>query len=121
MAKTQYFNPTDFVDRVLTTFGFHDLPADQKAPLAAAIERQLRDRLTVTILDSFDEKDLEMVQKLLQDHPELDHVEAVSLMALNMPGLHEKMQTAIEELYEELIYDAQRVDEAVKMREQKPG
>lgn len=113
MTKIQYFNPYDFVDRVIKACNLEDTPTEQKDALGVAIERRLRERLTVTILDNFEKKDLVMLQQLLQDHPELDGVEALSLMALNMPGLQDKLQAAIEELYEELTYDAQRVHEAM--------
>lgn len=116
--KVQYFNPQLFVDKVLDDCKLGDVPADVRAELAEQVERRLSERITATIINAMSDKDMRLYEKVLADHPELDDMDALTIVASSLPDVQVKMLKSIQDLYEELTYDAQQIQYSMDRRTQ---
>lgn len=114
--KTKYFDVERFVSEVIRDMKFGKIAAPVEMELRGVIEAQLGDRIMATIINSFQEKEMQLFNNILKDHPELDEIDAVMMVAPNVPGLSEKLERNINSLYRELVYDAEHVELAMKDR-----
>ena len=116
--KVQYFNPQAFVDKVLDDCKLGDVDANVRAELAEQVERRLSERITATIINAMTDKDMRLYEKVLADHPELDDMDALTVVASSLPDVQVKMLKSIQDLYEELTYDAQQIQYSMDRRTQ---
>ena len=118
MAKTKvkYFDYREFVNKVLEDCKLGSMPEQVKVELEDAVERRLGERITATIINTFGERELRLLEKVLVDHPELDEVDALTVVSSNIPGLQEKLGKAIQDLYDELTYEASSIQQSMDMR-----
>ena len=115
MAK-HYFDPKAFVQKVIQDCKLTNESEVIRQKLEDRIELALSDRITATIVAKFTERELQLLDKMLEDHPELDEFDAISMIAPSIPGMQEELQKAIDDLYEELTHDAAEIDRAMQMR-----
>ncbi|MBP7058117.1 hypothetical protein KBB06_02120 [Candidatus Gracilibacteria bacterium] len=113
MAKAIYFQVDKFVDSVIKDMKLHDINAPTRLALHQMIEEKLAERIVLTIIDHFGAKEVEMFDKLLNDHPEMSEIDAMIMMAPDIQGLKEDLENRVNSLYKELTYDAARIDEAL--------
>ncbi len=114
MQKPMYFDVDNFVNQVLQAMKLGDVPAPVLLDLRETIENRLSDRIMGTVIESFGEQEMMLFEKLLTDHAELDEVDVVMMIAPQINGLKEKLLRNINSLYEELTYDADRIEESMK-------
>jgi hypothetical protein len=115
MAKAPlYFQVNKFVDEVIKAMKIGKTSDFKNAALREEIEARLGDRIIVTVINSMETRELKIFESLMVDHPELDEIDALMVMAPNMPGLKEKLERNINSLYAELAYDAERIEESLK-------
>lgn len=114
--KVQYFNSQAFVDKVLEDCDLGDISAQVRAELQEQVERRLSERITATVINSMNDKDMQVYEKVLADHPELDDMDALTVVASNLPDLQLKLLKSIQDLYDELTYDARQVQMALDRR-----
>lgn len=112
--KTQYFNPTEFGDRVIKDMNLGEVSPETLVALHDQIETMLTERILDTVIGAFTKRDLELFEKMLEDHPELDEVDALMVLGTSIDGLKEKLERAIQSLYQELVGEADMVDRALK-------
>lgn len=112
--KTQYFNPTEFGDRVIKDMNLGEVSPETLVALHDQIEAMLSERILDTVIGAFTKRDLELFEKMLEDHPELDEVDALMVLGTSIDGLKEKLERAIQSLYQELVGEADMVDRALK-------
>jgi hypothetical protein len=116
MAKAKYFNPKDFVNKVIADSHLGDVDEKTRSVLEDAVQRRLAERITATIINQFNEKEFVLLEKILDDHPELDEIDAISVISSNIPGLQDKLGKAVTDLYEEITYDAGEIQKSMDMR-----
>ena len=114
----QYFNVAEFVKTVIQDCGLGDTTGELRASLEEQIERRLAERVTATIINAFTPNDLAFYEKTVAENPDLTDMDALTIVAATLPGVQEKMLKGVQDLYEELTYDAEKVDQAVKQREE---
>jgi len=114
--KTQYFNPDNFIDMVIKDMKLGDTKAETVDALRDEIERMLSDRIISTVLGAFSKHELELFEKILEDHPELDEVDALMVLAPTIEGVKEQLERAINSLYFELVHEANQVDIALDQK-----
>lgn len=112
--KVQYFRIDLFVDDVINAMKLGEVTAPLLLELQNAIADKAGDRILTTILGSFKERELKMFENMLKDHPELDELDVLWLVAHEIGGLKKKLEGEINSLYAELVYDAKKIDEAIK-------
>lgn len=121
MAKKHYFDPKEFVQKVLQDCKLTNEQGEVRQKLEDRIELALSDRITATIVANFDEREFALLEQIMEDHQELDEFDAISMIAPNVPGMQEELQKAIQDLYEELVHDAAEIDRALEMRKAAEG
>jgi|GEM_PF-2045945 len=119
--KPQYFDPKVFVDKVMRDCDFGDLDEETRVALEEGIQRRLAERIVASIIDSFNEREFTLLEKVMEDHPELDDIDAVMLISTEIPNLQEKLEKAIMDLYDELVFDAKEIQQAMDARKQSEG
>lgn len=115
MPKQNYFNPDKFIDEVIAAMSLGDTDAATTLALREEIEVLLNDRIVSTVIGAFDKREMELFEKILEDHPELDEIDAMMVIAPEVPGLKESLERALNSLYFELAYNARQVEEGMHL------
>ncbi len=113
VKKIQYFAVDKFVDDVITSMDLGDVTAPVLLELEKAIAQKLGDRILFTVINSMKERELNILENLIKDHPELDEMDALWLAAHEVDGLKERLVREINSLYAELTYDAENIGSAI--------
>lgn len=85
-----------------------------KEELSNEIAQTLSDRVTATVIASMGDKEIFLLEKTLEDHPELDEIDALSIITSYIPGLDDRIVKAVSDLYDELVENARMIDESLK-------
>jgi 2-methylisocitrate lyase-like PEP mutase family enzyme len=72
--------------------------------IRAQIEKMAADRVIASFIDQIGTKEAKMLDKLMEDHPEISEIDALLLMSDDMPGLKLEIEKNINSLYKELTY-----------------
>lgn len=115
MSKPLYFDPKNFVDEVIKSFMFGHMTAPVMLELRKSIEKRLSDRIIITILDGFGDREMKLYERLLADHEELDDIDVLMMIAPQIPGIREKLERQINSLYHELVYDSEQVKKSMNV------
>lgn len=113
-----YFNAKAFVEKVMEDCDLGDIAPELRSELEEEIERSLGERITATIISAFTERDMDLYDKVKAENPQFDQMEVIALVAADIPGLAEKLLKAIQDLYEELTYDAAKIQQAMDRRKE---
>jgi hypothetical protein len=106
MKKAVYFNAEKFIDDVIAAMNLGEARATVLLELREEIGLHLSRRIVGTVIDSFGKRELDLFERLLEDHPELDEVDALMVLAPSIEGLKEKMERNINSLFFEMVKDA---------------
>jgi hypothetical protein len=112
--KVQYFRIDKFIDDVIRDMKLGDVTAPVLLDLQNEIAERVGDTILSTVIRSFKERELKMFENMLKDHPELDELDVLWLVAHEVEGLKEKLIREINSLYAQLVYDAEKIGEATK-------
>ena len=113
MQKVKYFDSEKFVNDALAAMKLGETNAVTLLALREEIENLLSDRIIGTVIGSMDKKAMQTYNNILEDHPELDEMDALMMLLPSIEGLKEKLERAINSLYNELIYDASRIGKSL--------
>lgn len=116
MAKPKYFNSELFVDSVLQEFGMDS--SNDHSEMRAEITTALAHRIMTVVIDNLSPKEFARVEKLRQDHPELDELDTIMMVAHEIEGLSQQLQAGIDSLFHELVYDAQEIQRFIREAEE---
>ena len=108
------FNIESFIDVLLKEIKMDKASPDVKNELRDEIKRTFSERVNAVVIDSMEEKDLLMLEKITADQPELDLIDVLSMITAYMPGLNDRILKVINDLYEELVDNARMIDEKLK-------
>ena len=109
--KTVYFNAANFVQMVLKESDLDKSSAEIQEELSLEITQTLSDRITSVIINSLGDKEMFLLKKTLEDHPELDEIDALSMITSYIPGLNERILKEVSDLFEELVSDIKTIDQ----------
>lgn len=115
--KPQYFDVEAFVDDVLAAMNLGDVPEEKLEEMRSRIAVRLSDRIMATTLGAFKKREMMLFESMLKDHPELDELDVIMLIAHQIDGLKEQLEDEINSLFAELTYAASRVDRILDARE----
>ncbi len=113
---TTNFDPQLFIQDVMERCGFNDASPDFKKELEQAILLRLSRRIIDTVTNCMEEKDFEKYEKLMANNENMDPFDALIQVAQGIPGVDEKLDKALLDLFEELVYDSDRLDDAITLR-----
>jgi hypothetical protein len=108
--KPSYFDSEKFITAVLKAMKLDTAPAPTVLALREEIENLLTARIVGTVIDGMGKKEIEMYNNILNDHPEIDEMDALMMLAPSIEGLKEKMERNLNSLYSELVYDADQIE-----------
>lgn len=109
-----YLDPAKFVNKVITDMKLGAVAPAILTSLKEAITLRLADRILGTVIDSFSEKELKSFENFLNEHPELDEMDALFVTAQEVPDIDDKLRRNIESLYRELTYDADMIEKSLE-------
>jgi hypothetical protein len=121
MNTSVYLDPVKFVEKVIKAMKLGDIPGDALLEIKQAVTDKLADRIVGTVISSFGAKELELFENLMNSEPKIDEMDALFLTAQNVEGLDKKLEREIESLYKELTYDAEKIEEALKINKKRNG
>lgn len=109
-TKPQYFNADNFVKALLK-----DLKMDKSDPkivedLSKEIALTLAERVNAVVVSSMGPNELFLLQKTIEDHPELDEIDCLSIITPYIPDLDQRILKAVDDLYDEVLDNARRID-----------
>jgi len=113
MPKQNYFNPDKFIDDIIAAMNLGNADAATLLALREEIETLLNERIVNTVIGGFGKREMELFEKILEDHPELDEIDAMMVIAPEVPGLKESLDRTLNSLYFELAYNARQVEEGM--------
>ncbi len=118
MKKTQstrrngiYFNTENFIQMLLKEIKMDKASPEVIEELSNEIAQTLSERVTAVVVASLGEKEVFLLQKTLEDHPELDEIDALSIITSYIPGLDNKILEAVSDLFDELVENSRSIDE----------
>ena len=116
-TKQTYFNPEEFVQRVIDKAKLGQMEPALLDNLREQIAKILMERVVHTILAVFQEKELFMLKNMLDDHPELDEIDAIMIISAQTPEIDVKLQKTIDDLEQELLQDYANIKSAFADRD----
>ena len=108
--KPQYFNPNIFVDALLKELKMDKADPEILDDLRKEITLTLAERVNAVVVSSLSEKDVFLLKKTLEDHPELDEIDCLTMITPNIPGMDQRIINAVEDLYTELVDNVRLID-----------
>lgn len=108
-----YFDANKFVHVILQDMGMLNAEPEILDQLNGEITALLSERVIATVITKFGDKELFLLENLLKDHPELDEIDAISIIAENLPGLNELILKTVDDLHAELVENAKMVEKKV--------
>ena len=114
MPKTNYFKPDKFVDDVIAAMKLGRVDAPTMLALREQIESMLNERIISTVVGGLRRRELDLFEKILEDHPELDEIDALMVIAPEVPGIKDSLERSINSLFFEFTYNAAQVEKGMK-------
>lgn len=111
MSK-HYFDSELFIKITLESCNFDLGRAEIKQKLHDMVERRLVECIYSTVIQEMSKQNIHLFHKILEDHPELDEMDALMMIAPNISGLGEKLERAIQSLYREIVLEAKELQES---------
>jgi hypothetical protein len=101
--KPSYFSTEEFINNLLKELKMDKADPDVKQELANEISQTLTDRVTAVVVASLRKKDVFLLEKTIEDHPELDIIDCLSIITSYVPGLDDKIVKSVADLYDEIV------------------
>lgn len=111
--KAVYFNSGNFVQMVLNATGMAKSDPAILDELSLQISQTLSDRVTAVVVSSLGDSELELLDRILSDHPELDKIDALSIITPSIEGLDARILKAVNDLFEEMVDNVRLIDKTL--------
>ena len=105
MAKPIYFQLGTFTDSIIEAIGLKNAGAQVLTGVREEIEKMAADQIMNAFEDTIGIKEAKMMDKLMEDHPEITEIDALLLIADDMPGLKSEIEKKLNSLYKVLAYN----------------
>ncbi|MBA4337193.1 hypothetical protein C0416_05505 [bacterium] len=119
MFTFENYSAKAFVDYVVEQMKLKDSNPDVKAKIEKEILTTLGRRIIASVVNAMTEENLVKFDIIKATHPEFSDYEAIFALIDEIPLLHEIMIKNVNDLAQELIYDVNRLDEALEKSKSK--
>lgn len=112
--KPQYFNADNFVNALLKELKMDKASPKMLEDLRTEIALTLAERVNAVVVSSMGPNELFLLEKTIEDHPELDEIDCLSIITPYIPDLDQRILKAVDDLYGEILDNARSIDEQFK-------
>lgn len=117
--NSTYLNIIPYIEEIITSLKVENATQEERDRLHDVIFDRLTIRVMETLFEQLGPREFKLIEKLTQDHPEIDKFDAVMIVAREIKGLDKKLAETIETTTLEMVAEAQAVDEFMKKQEAK--
>ncbi len=107
-----------FIDHVMEKLKLNDAEPDIKSKIEKELLRTLGNRILLSVMHAMEDDDIKTFEMIRTANPDMSDYEIIYALVDEVPALHEVMMKNINDLVEELTYDAQRLDEILEEKNQ---
>lgn len=119
MFTFENYSPKAFIEYVMDKMNLNDAKPDVKKKIEKEIVKTLGQRIITSVVNSMTEEDMMKYEILRDANPKWSKYEVLFAFVDEMPTLHEVMMKGVNDLAQELIYDTNRLDEAIEKSKNK--
>ncbi|MBD3157135.1 hypothetical protein GF369_04900 [Candidatus Peregrinibacteria bacterium] len=119
MFTFENYSPKAFIEYVMDKMNLNDAKPDVKKKIEKEIVKTLGQRIITSVVNSMTEEDMMKYEILRDANPKWSKYEVLFAFIDEMPTLHEVMMKGVNDLAQELIYDTNRLDEAIEKSKNK--
>lgn len=113
------FSFEKFASYVIEKMKLGSLSDEMKLKFETEISKALADRIITTMVNAMTEENLQMYDRVKQENPDFTTVEAIMIIVDEIPELHEVLIRNVNDLAEELTFNADQVEQALAKRDAK--
>ncbi|MBN1494749.1 hypothetical protein JW911_03375 [Candidatus Peregrinibacteria bacterium] len=114
MFDSKNFSYRTFLDHVMQRMHLENTEEPIKTKIEKEIARILGNRIITTVMNTMTEDNLTEFDILRTKNPDLADLELLFMYVENIPALSESMIKSINDLADELTYDAARLDKVLE-------
>jgi hypothetical protein len=107
-----------FIDHVMEKLKLNDAEPDVKSKIEKELLRTLGNRILLSVMHAMTDDDIKTFEMIRTANPDMSDYEIIYAIVDEVPALHEVMMKNINDLLDELTYDAQRLDEVLEEKKQ---
>jgi hypothetical protein len=111
-----YFDADMFVQNVLIATGMDKASIETIDKISFEIKATLSERIMEVVINSFSDRELFLLNKLIEDHPQIDEIDALSLIVPTVPGLADLIVKTVDDLFDELVQDFIAIEYQLKAK-----
>jgi hypothetical protein len=119
MFTSENFTYQAFIDHVMEKLKLNDSEPDIKAKIEKELLRTLGNRILLSIMHAMTDDDIKTFEMIRTANPDMSDYEIIYAIVDEIPALNEVMLKNINDLVDELTYDAERLDEVLEKKKQK--
>lgn len=119
MFTFENYTPKAFIDYVMDKMNLNNAKPDVKKKIEKEIVKTLGQRIITSVVNSMSEEDMMKYEILRDANPSWSKYEILFALVDEMPTLHEVMMKGVNDLAQELIYNTNRLDEAIEKSKNK--
>lgn len=113
MFTFENYSPKAFIEYVMDKMNLNDSKPEVKKKIEKEIVKTLGQRIITSVINSMSEEDMMKYEILRDANPNWSKYEVLFGLIDEMPTLHEVMMKGVNDLAQELVYDTNRLDEAL--------
>lgn len=117
-VNIENFDRKKFIDAVIEAFQFQEIAPDVLQQLQETIDLRLEDRIAATVMPDMTKNDLEQLEKFSDEQPTMDRLEVLLKFAKKMPGMDKKIEKGLNDLFFELTYRAEQLNNRLREQEE---
>jgi hypothetical protein len=119
MFTFENYTPKAFINYVMDKMNLNDAKPNVKKKIEKEIVKTLGQRIITSVINSMSEEDMVKYEILRDTNPKWSKYEVLFALIDEMPTLHEVMMKGVNDLAQELVYDTNRLDEAIEKSKKK--
>jgi hypothetical protein len=118
MFDSKNFSYKSFIDHVIQRMHLENAEEEVKIKIEKEISRILGNRIITTVMNCMTEDNLTEFEMLRVQNPNMADMELIFLYVEKIPALAEAVIKSVNDLADELTYDAERLDKVLEEKKQ---
>lgn len=114
MFDKKTFTYKAFTEYVMKELKLDTLEESRKETYKKELMRVLGHRILASTINAMNDDNLAKLDAIMREHPELSYMRAIDLLLEEIPLVHELVIKNVNDLADELIYDAEKLDDPLK-------